>query len=110
VTWAGGTLPALPTAGVGGCVLSFLSCHTGTGLGAEAETGFWRLPLHGLPLGLVAQQVCSDVLTQPSWIIDSEAEAQSDKSSPCPHNSSSCVSCLIASLDLWRGRVICGPS
>lgn len=66
MTWAGGALPALPTAGVGGCVLSFPLCPTGMGLGAEAETGFWQLPLHGLPLGLVAQQVCRDVLTQPS--------------------------------------------
>lgn len=35
MTWA-----TLPTAGVGVCVLSLLSCHTGTVLRAEAVTGF----------------------------------------------------------------------
>lgn len=62
------------------------------------------------PLGLVAQQVCRDILTQPSWVVDLEAGAQSDKSSHCPHNSSSSVSRLMAFPDLQRDRVICGPS
>lgn len=52
------------------------------------------------PLGLVAQQFRRDVLTQPPCVRESEAGAQSDESSPVPHNSSSCVSRVMASVDL----------
>lgn len=55
MTWARGALPALPTAGGGVCLLSLLLCPMGTGLDAEAETGFFHCmvsPGAGGPAGL----------------------------------------------------------